>query len=218
MIKKNYKLIIFDLDGTIANTSQGIVTCYKYTINKMINLEPTSEELKSIIGIPLIKTFMTKFNFSKNDAIKATTIYRKKYAEKGIYEVKLYNGLKEVLIELKKRGYRLAVATLKADNLAKSLLKNLNISKYFDVIHGVDDKDSLSKSDLIDMCKNDLNINSKETILVGDSISDKNGANLSKVDFIAAKYGFGFKLKEEQEALANTTTISEPLELLNILP
>lgn len=217
MNKKKYNLVIFDLDGTLADTSMGIITSYKHTLVQMGRPEPTIEELRSCIGGSLLKMFVEKFHFSEEDAKKCVSIYRQKYAEQGIYEVELYKGMKQTLQALKQKGYKLAVATLKAEKLAKPLLKDLGVAEYFDLIHGVDDQDKLTKTDLINMCIEELAETTDTSVLVGDSINDLKGAELSNIDFIPATYGFGFKKNDDFVSHHVSNTIDNPLELLELL-
>lgn len=214
---KKYRLIIFDLDGTLADTSEGILECHKYANSVMGRPVPSDEELSGIIGDPLLKTYKERFRFADNDAKKAVEIYRNKYAETGIYGAKVYKHIPQTLAELKNMGMRLAVATLKAEPLAKKILNNLNIAKYFDVIHGVDLSDTLNKPDLIDLCINDINVSKDESALVGDSVHDAIGAKKSGIDFIAVRYGFGFLPTDKLDDINATFVIDDPNELTNIL-
>ena len=213
---KKYRLIIFDLDGTLADTSQGILECHKFTNTAMGRPEPTDKELEGIIGGPLLETYRTRFGFPDEEARRAVEIYRRRYAEKGIYGAKAYNGMRDTLTELKNRGLRLAVATLKADTLAKQLLRDLDMADSFDVIHGVDPSDTVTKSDLIEFCINDTGIRKDEAVLVGDSIHDYKGAEKSGVDFIAALYGFDFKTANDLIGINHAAAINRPDELLEI--
>jgi phosphoglycolate phosphatase len=154
MNKNNVKLVIFDMDGTLADTSLGILNCHKYANVSMGRIEPTDEDLAGIIGGPLLKTYIERFKFSEDDAKKAVENYRARYAEKGVFEAELYEGMAETLKELKQKGYKLAVATLKAEVFAKQMLQNMGVADLFDVIHGVDMKDSITKSGLINLCLN----------------------------------------------------------------
>lgn len=190
MEKQKFKLIIFDLDGTLVDTSEGIFDCYNFALKKMGVAEPY--DLNGVIGGPLVKTFKNHFGLEEKQAKLATNIYRKHYAEVGIDKSKLYDGIYECLLSLKNAGYKLAVATLKAEKLAIPLLTNLGIAQFFDIIHGVDSDDKLTKSDLINICLTELKVEKREAILVGDSIHDKNGADLSNIDFLPVTYGFGF--------------------------
>lgn len=215
MENKKYKLVLFDMDGTLADTSPGILNCHKFANVKMGRPEPTNEDLEGIIGGPLLKTYISRFAFSETDAKKAVEIYRNRYAEQGIFEANLYDGIAETLSELKNKGYLLAVATLKAEIFAKQMLERMNVAHLFDVIHGVDLNDKITKSGLIDLCLTELNILPENAVLVGDSIHDYEGAQQSNIDFIGVLYGFGFKSNDEIDN--NHTYINSPKELLNVL-
>ena len=216
MNKENVKLIIFDMDGTLADTSPGILNCHKHANVMMGRPEPSDSELDGIIGGPLLKTYTDKFKFSEEDARKAVEIYRARYAQIGVLEADLYNGMKETLENLKKDGFKLAVATLKAEQFAKLMLKNMGVADLFDVIHGVDMKDSLTKSGLVNLCLKELNVNAENAILVGDSIHDLLGAKESGVGFVAAMYGFGFKTEQEKEMISEYEQLLSPCDLLGV--
>jgi len=217
MENKKYKLIIFDFDGTLADTSEGILNCHKHALVSMGRPMPTNEELAGIIGGQLLKTYIERFKFSEEDAIKAVKIYRDRYAEKGIYEFNFYEGMKETLQSLKAKGYKTAIATLKAERFAKIMVENKGFSDLFDLIHGVDEKDTLTKTDLLDMCISELNVDKSEAILVGDSINDAVGAQKSKIDFLAVTYGFGFKTAEDLKDINPKFIVSQPLEIVKNL-
>ena len=210
-----HKLIIFDLDGTLADTSIGILNCHRFANNEM-GRQVTDDDLRGIIGGPLLQNYREHFGYSDNDAINAIAIYRKRYAEIGFKEALLYDGVKDTLSELKTRGYKLAVATLKAERFALPMLEQLGIAEFFDLIHGVDDNDTRTKASLIDMCITELSETKESSVLVGDSHHDAIGANTANIDFVAALYGFDFKTKEEVDKYHNIATISAPKELLDI--
>ena len=212
----NYKLIIFDLDGTLADTSPGIINSHKHANVAMGRLVPDDLTLASVIGGPLLDTYRTKFNYSDSDAVKAVRIYREYYQKFGINEANIYDGMKETLKELKSRGYLLAVATLKAEKFAIPMLDGLGIAKYFDLIHGVDDNDTRTKSSLIELCLSELLVKKEQAVLVGDSLHDANGAAATGVDFIGAIYGLGFKSKADAMQYKPFSVIEKPLDLLEI--
>ena len=214
---KKLKLIIFDLDGTIADTSRGIINCHKHANAMMGNKIEDEKMLASVIGGPLLNTYRTKFGYSEADARLAVDIYRERYATEGFKEAILYPEMAKTLIALKEKGYRLAVATLKAEKFAIPMLKELGVGDLFDVIHGVDDKDTHTKSSLIDLCIKELECTKEESVLVGDSIHDARGAMESGIDFIAATYGFGFKTENELDSAPTCAIIHSPAELNDIL-
>lgn len=194
-----YKLIIFDLDGTLADTSQGIYNCHRYVNLKMKGDILTDDKLCGVIGGPLLKLYTERFGYNEVDAKLAISMYREHYTIEGIKGTSLYPGMEDFLKQLKKEGYLVAVATLKSEKLAKSLLDELCVSKYFNIIHGIDDKDTLTKASLIKMCMQELKCDPQNSVLIGDSLHDAKGAIESDVDFIAVTYGFGFKHDERIE-------------------
>lgn len=212
-----YKLIIFDMDGTLADTSVGIIECHKQTLYKMRGSYPNENELKDVIGAPLLSTYIERFGFSENQAREAVQFYRKKYEILGVDNVRLYPKMAEVLSKLKKEGYMLSVATLKAENFAKIILKNLQVYGLFDVVCGVDEKDSYTKAELIEMCMKYCNSSSKNTLLIGDSLHDRLGADEVGIGFAAVTYGFGFSKTSILDQENCCFVINSPSDILKYL-
>lgn len=212
----NYKLFIFDLDGTLADTSAGIYSCHIYANQQMGKPITDKSILDGIIGGPLLESYKVKFGYSDEDAKKAVSIYRKQYETVGIVGATLYNGMAETLAQLKSSGVFLAVATLKAERLAKPMLAHLGIAHFFDVIHGVDDNDICTKADLLKKCIAELGVSADETVLVGDSVHDMKGAEQTGIDFIAALYGFDFHSESVISSNSFRASIKTPMELLTL--
>lgn len=211
---QNYELIIFDLDGTLADTSEGIYNAHKYANVQMGRGEPSEAELCGIIGAPLLDSYIGRFGYERNEAQRAVRIYREWYGKYGVNQVKLYENIYKMLRILRHKKYRLAVATLKAENLAKNVLEYLGIAQFFELIRGVDENDTLSKCDLINLCIGELKGRKETSVLVGDSMHDLSGAKEAGIDFIAVRYGFG---SFEPGMLDMTKSVDKPLEILNIL-
>ena len=104
----------------------------------------------------------------------------------------MYPGMLDALRTLKRKGYKLGVATLKAEQFVKVMLKEMAVADLFDVIYGMDDQDTRTKSGLIELCMETAGISAEQTVLVGDSIHDQNGAIEQGVSFVGVSYGFGF--------------------------
>ena len=195
-----YKLAIFDLDGTLVDTSRGIVNCYQHIIREFGLIELSDNEIKKFIGQNLLKSIMVNFNVGEGIAQKAALSYRTRYKQKGITEISLYDQLEESLKLIKDHGCKLAIATLKKEEFAIQLFENIGLIQYFDTIRGMSDGDSLTKSNIIDLCINDVGIRDRrEAVMVGDSIGDFLGAKESGIDFIAVTYGYGFNKYDHQE-------------------
>ncbi len=195
-----YDLVIFDLDGTILDTSPGIFGSVRYT-EQTLNLKPiTKEELREFVGPPPKDMYKKKYNLSEEDAIRATIAHRKYGMEKAVYEADKYDGVEEVLKELKCRKIKLAVATLKKQKIAEEILKYFDLNKYFDVVVGMDEKETYTKT--ITIRKAIKLTKASNALMIGDSKYDYQGAVNANTDFIAVTYGFGFEPKMKYDFVA----------------
>lgn len=196
------KLIIFDLDGTLLDTSEGIMHCYRKT-GEILNLkENVIENEKCVIGGPLKDGFKRLYKINSESQLEnAIATYRSLYQSEGINMFTAYQGIEELLKNLKENGYLLAVATLKAESYAKQMLESAGLAKYFDVIHGWDGTDSCTKAYIITKVIFTLNLIPSDSILVGDSEYDAYGADAADVDFLGVSYGFGIKKGDNKSQL-----------------
>lgn len=187
-----YQLVVFDLDGTLADTSLGIMNSHRYAHKMMGRSEPPLDVLRSVIGGPLLQTYRERFGFSEADARRALTFYRSYYAEKGIYEATLYPGIPETLQQLQSLGVQLGVATLKAERFAYKMLGHMNVLTCFSAVYGMDENDERTKAKLLQLCMEAVHATPDETILIGDSVHDLEGAASCGLSFLGVTYGFGF--------------------------
>ncbi len=203
-----HDLVIFDLDGTLLDTSPGIFGSVRYA-EEILNLNPiTDEELREFVGPPPKDMYKEKYNLSDEDAMKATKAHRKYGIETAIYEAQKYDGMEEVLRILKDRNIMLAVATLKKQKIAEKVLENFDIGKYFDAIVGMNDEETFTKKMTIE--KAIEMTGATKALMVGDSEYDYQGAEEANVDFVGVLYGFGFR-KDESYSFR---TIDSPKGLL----
>lgn len=212
-----HKCVLFDLDGTLANTFSGILHSYQYAAEMTGYPIPTEKVVGELIGAHLASVFKDTFKLDDERAKIALDHYRDYYAREGLHEAELYVGMEVTLKTLKERGYFVAVTTLKKETFAKVMLEDLGIAKYFDVIIGMDDKDGLTKAGMLEKVMRIAGVSGEETVLVGDSSFDEKGAIEAGTDFIAASYGFGYKSKEEAKATKAVGVIEKPIELLEML-
>lgn len=211
---KQYSCILFDLDGTLANTFPGILHSYEY-VAKHMGLESPSEKIvNEVIGAPLLEVFRERFGLDELMAIEAVRKYREYYEKYGLFEVDSYPEMENVLKKLKEKGKVVGVATLKNEIFAKKMLTNMGLGKYIDMIVGMDGKDKLTKALIIKKALKRLKQKEKNAVLVGDSFYDSLGAKEAGVDFIGVTYGFGFKKKEDIFMYDNVGAVDKPVELL----
>lgn len=208
MDRKDYELIIFDLDGTLLDTSPGIFNSVRYAQQQM-GFPPLPESrLREFVGPPPKQMYRKVFGVNEEEAAKATAFHRQYSKEKAIYEAAVYPGMKQTLSALKQSGYRLAVATLKGQEIAKTVLQLYGLRDYFDAVVGMDEAESLTKCETIRLAIK-LTGTTGAALMVGDSEYDAVGAAQAGVDFVGATYGFGISEDEARFPL-----IRNPEQLL----
>lgn len=209
----NNKSIIFDLDGTLIDSSEGFISAIMYTI-KVHNLKTLPEtQLINFIGPPIQDSLKHTYNITERQAQIYADTFRNRYKKKDVYKAKIYNKIINLLEDLKSKHYKLGIATYKREDYSVSLLKHLNLYKYFDSICGADNENKLGKKDILYMCIKNLNSQSGNTIFVGDSLSDGLAAKDLGCKFIAVTYGFGFKSQDEINASSPILVAHNPEEI-----
>lgn len=188
---KRWRAVLFDLDGTLMDTSEGVLASIRYTI-EALGFPPLSEEImRTFIGPPVRTSFQKTYQLTEEEADRATELFRNRYKEHDLLLAHAYHGIPELLSQLRQNGYLLGVATLKREDYAKQLLEHYQLADYFTVIHGGDYESRFSKADVLNLCLKDLQTTAGETVLIGDTASDGNGARSTGMDFIAVTFGFG---------------------------
>ena len=197
------KAVLFDLDGTISNSKEGITKSVQYALKSFGIEEPDLEKLTAFIGPPLVDSFQRYYNFTEEQAKEGATKFRERYAPIGVYECELFDGTKECLQTLKEQGYRIGIASSKVEKFCYVVLDTLGVSEYFDDVVGatLDGTISTKEEVLEEVFRRwaDINIGKDEACLVGDTIFDINGAKEHDIPCVAVTFGFG-DAKELQEA------------------
>lgn len=212
-----YKCVLFDMDGTLVNSYEGIFHAYRWTMEQTGRNFGGDNFVRRAIGAPLIWVFENLCGMDRVVAEQAAACYRTYYANQGKHQVRVYDGMEETLRRLKEAGCFLGVATLKNETFAKEMLDALGILSYFDIVCGMDASDRLTKADLIRRCMQAAKSEKKETILVGDSAFDAAGAREAGIAFLAVTYGFGFQDQKQLEdcgAIMVAETAGEIADLL----
>lgn len=211
---KKYDVIIFDLDGTLSNSGEGITKSVQYALEKL-NIREDLENLKHFVGPPMKEEMMKSYHFTEEQAMEAVRLYRERYTPIGIYETSLYDGITELLEKLKKSGKIIAMATSKPQSMAEEVLKYLKIDSYFDFVMGADMVGGKqSKSEVLNALFEVLPTKDKaKMLMVGDTIFDVKGAGAVNIDCIGVSYGYGDKNEMlESGAIAVVDTAMELLK------
>ena len=191
MLLDKYKYLLFDLDGTLVDTGEGIINSVFYCAEKL-NFKVSFDVAKQFVGPPLVDSFMKHFGFDKEKATLCARIFREYYAEKGKFECEAYENMIDVLKELKDRGYVLYVATSKPTVFAQEILDKLEMSQYFVEMVGSNlDNTRSKKVEVINYIIEKYNLNPNQCLMIGDKNSDINGAKKAGIDSLGVLYGYG---------------------------
>ncbi len=188
-----YDIVLFDLDGTLTDPGKGITNSVAYALNKFNIKVKDKTELYKFIGPPLVDSFMKYYSLSKQDALLAVDYYREYFSATGIFENRVYDGIPQLLANIKKSGRKIALATSKPEIYAKQILKHFNLSDYFDFVGGATmDETRSKKADVIMYTLNQLGVTDKSTVvMIGDRHHDIEGANQNGLDSIGVLFGYG---------------------------
>ena len=222
------KSVIFDLDGTLIDTSEGVISSVLKTIEHFGYRELSRAELESFIGPPINKSMERHFGVSEEEGKEAVRYYREQYmaenvdengnvSKADIYKGDIYPGMENLLQSLRDMGIKVGVATYKQEWMAKDLLEEKGLAKYFDVIHGADPEGKLTKADVVALSIKDLGEAPEETVMIGDSDNDAIGAKGAGTLFIGVSYGFGFATLDdigEYDNIGTAETTDEVLEII----
>ena len=191
-----FDFVIFDFDGTVVDTGEGIIKSLQYSFEQMGRKIPDMSDLKKFIGLPVYYSYTHFYGVSEDEVEAYIKTYRERYKLKGIYECALYDGMVELLKELKSRGVKLGIASSKPEHLIYSVADYLKITELFDAIAGVksDNSRHSSKKDIILEAMEMLGADKKEKVLmVGDRCFDIDGAAGAEVKSCGALWGYGNK-------------------------
>lgn len=218
MVKNKYEAVIFDLDGTLLDTSEGILSAVKYTIDQFGFSQLTDKQLHSFIGPPIQDSFAKAYNLNEDILQDIATVFRNRYKDYDLCRAVPYEGIYDTLNQIRKFGIKTAVATYKREDYALILLNHFGFDKYFDIMHGGDHFNVLKKSDIINMCITELGItDNANVVLVGDTTGDELGAQKSGIDFIGVTYGFGYQNDESRKNAKAIGFAQNPYEIINYI-
>ncbi len=213
-----FRYILFDFDGTLVNTGEGIMKSLQYSFKEMGDEVPTMDDLKKFIGPPVHYSFTHFYGIGEDKVGDYIKKYRERYKREGIYECELYKNMLTLLGTLKDSGFLLGIASSKPEHLIYDVADYLDITKYFDAVVGVksDASKHSSKTGLILEAMEKLGVQNKSQVLmVGDRHYDITGAKGAGVSSCGCLWGYGDK--EEFIEYEADYVVSDPLEIINML-
>ena len=213
-MRKN--VILFDLDGTLTDPGLGITNSVIHALGRLGIEAPPREELYDFVGPPLLDSFGKYFHMTPDEARHAMGLYREYFAEYGLFENEVYEGIPEMLSHLKNEGKSLMLATSKPEAFARRILDHFSLSSYFDFIGGSDmEQVRGTKAAVIAYVLQSTRTDPADCIMIGDRSHDVAGAKANEIDTIGVLWGYGSE-KELTDAGA-LALASAPQHLEEIL-
>ena len=208
------KTILFDLDGTLTDSGEGIINCGQYALQQLGLPVPKREDMGFMVGPPLRDSFL-RLGVSEQDVEKAVALYRVRYVPTGMFENTPYPGISAMLAALREAGHELYVATSKPEGMATEILKKFCLDGFFHRIFGASmDGTRDTKDKVIAYVLEELGPR-ENIIMVGDTSYDVLGAAAHGIKTIGVSWGYG---KVEDMKSAGAIAIADsPAQLLTRL-
>ncbi len=208
------KTILFDLDGTLTDSGEGIINCALLALEHFGCRLPSREEMRVFVGPPLHESFV-KFGVPADKAEEAVAVYRSRYIPIGKFENTPYPGIRALLETLKAEGNILYVATSKPEQMSVDILEHFDLAKYFDRICGASMDTSRSTKEAVIEYLIQQNGRTDNMVMVGDTKFDIIGAKHHGIPAIGVSWGYGEVADMEAAgAAAIANTMDELLTLL----
>lgn len=205
--------VLFDLDGTLTDPKEGIVGCIQYAFSKLgIALDP-GINLESFIGPPIHDTF-EKLCGDEHSVETAISLYRERYAETGMFENELYEGITDCLDRILGRAETIHVATSKLTVFSERIIEHFGLDQYFNVVFGSDPDGSLSnKTELLGHILENQGIDPENTVMIGDRSFDVIGARNNGIRALGVLWGYGSE--EELKTAGADRICAHPEEIFD---
>lgn len=208
-----WETIIFDLDGTLTDSAEGITNSVKLVMEHFGIPVPGMDVLRTFVGPPLHGMFV-KYGIPENRVEEAIQVFRSRYLTIGKFENKPYPGVPEMLQALKDAGHTLYVATSKPEPQALEIMAHFELDKYFDCICGASlDQSRVDKEDVLRYLLKGAP--GGTPVMVGDTFYDVEGAKALGIPTIGVSWGYG--AVEAMEAAGAITIVNTVKELQNLL-
>lgn len=210
----NRTAILFDLDGTLTDSGEGIMNCAELALRHFGLPVPPREALRIFVGPPLQETFQ-KFGIAPEDTTEAIRVFRSRYLTVGKFENRPYDGIPEMLERLKKAGFRLFVATSKPEKTAVEILEKFELAPYFEQICGATFDGKRDAKEAVITYLKSLASDLEHLIMVGDTAYDVLGAAAHDIPTIGASWGYG--KVEDMERAGAAAIAHTPEELFSLI-
>ncbi|MBQ6376407.1 MAG: HAD hydrolase-like protein [Lachnospiraceae bacterium] len=214
-----WNTVLFDLDGTLTDSGEGITKCVQYALEKEFGIRVTDlHSLDHFVGPPLKEEFMKYANLTEEEGERAIRAYRERYTRIGLYENRLYDGVRKLCQQLSQHNFTLVLASSKPTDFCAEILRYFGIERYFKLIIGSEmDGSRTKKSEVIEECLLRLGMSGRrsEVVMVGDRCYDIVGAKAAGIASIGVTYGYG-----SYEELAREwpdCIVDSTVELRNVL-
>lgn len=211
------KSILFDLDGTLTDSGDGIMNCAALALERLGIPIPPRDALRVFVGPPLHDTFR-QFGVPEDQVDEAIRIYRSRYVPVGKFENTPYPGIRELLEKLRTQGNRLYVATSKPEEMAVEVLEHFDLAHFFDHICGASlDRSRIAKDAVISYLLQ-LHGADGQMVMVGDTVFDVLGAAAHGIPAVGVAWGYGsVEEMKKAGAAAIAVTMDELLSILQAL-
>ena len=210
------KSILFDLDGTLTDPGMGITNSAMYALEQLHLPVPPRTELYKFIGPPLRDSFREFYGMNDAEADEAIRLFRVYFADRGLHENELYEGVVPMLKALDESGFHLVLATSKPEQWAKVILDHFGLSRYIrDAAGATMDHSRSAKADVIAYALERFGVDPADAVMVGDRKHDMEGGRANGLPGVGVTYGYGDRA--ELTAAGAAAIADTPAELLTIL-
>ncbi len=188
---KKFDTLLFDLDGTLTDSTEGILNCLIYAIERMGFEVP--EDTNIFLGPPIRQSFAEFLGMNGEQVDEAVRIFRERYSDTGLFENRVYDGIPGMLERLKSGGKRLMVATSKPQVYAVRIFERFGLAQYFEIVGGAElDGSRDYKDEVIEYVLAKAGITDRSTVLmIGDRRQDVLGAHKTDIECMGILWGYG---------------------------
>ena len=186
------RYILFDLDGTLTDSKEGILKSAQYALQKLGITPPPIEEMNWVVGPPIRQSFAERYGLDEETAFAGLRFYQERFREKGYLENEVYPGIPALLHTLHEAGCILGIATSKPQYFATKILEHFGLLQYFRYVSGSDlDGTNGKKPQVIERALKNIGADPADTAMVGDRSYDMLGAKQFGLYAVGAGFGYG---------------------------